>query len=126
MNAPLSPPTVAPLHPVRKACIEAAIKLNDLQFDRVRGEANDDDCRRLLNDGKAIIERVVIPMLEAYAAYVQRETGVDVSDLPTGLHDSMNDTLHLLELKARDLAEWEHEIAADPRGYAKAVRLGVD
>src|SRR5262245_50408943 len=73
MNA-LTPATVAPLHPVRRACIEAALKLNALQPTRIVGEPDMDDAKALVGDIEALWA-IIDPIMQSVGEYAEQHFG---------------------------------------------------
>jgi hypothetical protein len=111
---------------VERAARQAAIKLLGMRPVRITGEADASDARTIIDDLNALGEQMFGPLLEAYAALARSELGVDLSALVGSVRDAIADANGLLEEKAEQLREYEHEVAADPRGHAKAERLGVE
>lgn len=70
----VSPTTNAPLHPVRKACIEAAVKLVALQFKPIVGEPDMSDAKALQQDLDAIAS-IVDPIILAVGHYAKSNFG---------------------------------------------------
>ena len=83
------------------------------------------DCRALASDLLSAGDTIV-SLLEAFAGYIKSEVGVDIFDFANLTSDNLRDAAFSLEVKARQLAQFEHEACADPRGYDKAQRQGVD
>ena len=70
----MTPATVAPLHPVRRALIEAAIKLNALQPTKIVGQPTMDDAKALQQDLDAICA-IVDPIITAIGSYAESNYG---------------------------------------------------
>jgi hypothetical protein len=117
----LTPARVAPLHPVRRACIEAATKLTDIRLHRVHGDPNNDDCLALVKDWDDLRD-ILMPLIETKINYALAETGADVSDAYAIIYDAFKDAAYAIECKGRELAESAEEGAAES---AAEFRLGA-
>lgn len=73
MTAP-TPAKVATLHPVRKACIDAATKLVNLTPTKIVGEPNLDDARSLIDDIE-VVAAIIDPIFAALGQYAESHFG---------------------------------------------------
>src|SRR5262245_24393213 len=107
-------------HPVRKACLAAAVKLVSLLPTRIVGEPDMADARALIDDLDAICS-IVDPMVAAIGHYAESNFGqLDQSLFTDQLHGALdgNATFEIEQAARRhigDRAEGAAEAAADFR-----------
>ena len=110
--ATLSPATVAPVHPVRRAIIEAALKLMALQPHRIYGDPDMSDAKALQQDLDAIAA-IVDPVIREIGRYAQEHFGrIDMLLFVDQLRDALDgNATFSIETAARafieDFAETE-------------------
>lgn len=116
-----------PVHPVRVAFKEAGLKLACLLPHTIVGEPDMADARGLLSDLDALIA-IIDPVIAAIGHYAESHLGsLDQSlftDQVLGALDG-NATFAIEDVVRKRMEDYG-EIAADPRGYAKAVSMEVD
>jgi hypothetical protein len=113
--------------PLDLARAECAHKLLALRLTCIVGAADASDARALIDDIEAICA-AVDPLIAAIGDYAAENFhGIDLKLFRDQLRGALEgNATYELECAAERLAEEAAEIAADPRGYAKARRLEVD
>jgi len=108
------PPRSANVHPVRKACLAAAVKLVSLTPTRIVGEPDIADARGLIDDLDTICT-IVDPVITAIGAYAEAHFGrLDQSLFTDQLHGALDGNATFeIEQAARKLLAGRADGAAE-------------